>query len=509
MRNLIVSFIGNTDLKLAGLAPDETPSKPDEQPPLFRVVNDLVSRNLFGKDDAILILDDRAARGDDRGRRFCAMLEQSVAVLLDVPSIQVTPLPIDISNPTDLDRLHKEAVAAIKGTADDRTQVIFNLTSGTPAMHTTLVLAGSYLPLARPRFFESSRERQVVEINLPYMVYVRSRIEVARSPNRQVRQLMKKGDPLRGIKLPRLTSVADAAVAAVFGAVAKARNKEFPVTVAGVTGSGKAYVAQAAGLNAGLSVCVVDAEFARKLPEKPGTTADSTHLNIILRHLESASDELLCDIGQALDRHPDWRWTVTLRSDRAPRASDSPLYTALRRRLATGGEFLMPPPNLRTDVVELAEHMFEEAGQWPTKVKERFQYELGSAVLADGLHGLRRWVNNAAGLAPTRHTDESAFKAARKQLLAADAIDVLLRATAVLAAGGCAGFSVPRLIQVVEHATQLIAEAGNRTQDELASRMGYANRTTFANRKAASSDAYHQFVHHLALSSGGPAEPGN
>lgn len=493
-RTLIVSFLGETDLRIAGLVSDKGRqySEPDEQPPLFRVVGELVARNLFGKDDAILILDDRAPKGDGRGREFCALLAQTVAALLAVPKVRVEAQPIAIGNPTDLDGLHREAVAAIKPFADDNTQVIFNLTSGTPAMHTTLVLAGSHLSLGCPRFFESSRERRVVEVTLPYMVYVRRRIELERTPNRRARQAAGTRNPLAGLKLPPLTAVGDAAVAKLLGAIARARCRESPIVIAGVTGSAKAYVAEAAAQNAGLRVVAVDAELAEGLPDEVRAMAADAAVNVVVRHLEAAGDGLLCEIGQALDGRRGGRWTATVRTDRPPRVPER--FRALRLRLASGGEFLMPPPNLRTDIVELAEHMFTEAGQWPTKVKERFQYELGSAMLADGLHGLRRWVSGSASLAPTRHTDEAAFRAARRQLAGVAASEVLQHAAAALAGGGCAGFPVARLVQVAEHAALLIAEAGSRTQEELATSLGYRTRATLGNRKAASEDAYREFA---------------
>jgi hypothetical protein len=79
---------------------------------------------------------------------------------------------------------------------------------------------------------------------------------------------------------------------------------------------------------------------------------------------------------------------------------------------------------------------------------------------------------------------------------------VLQCAVAALAAGGCAGFPVARLVQVAEHATLLIAEAGSRTQEELASSLGYRNRATLSNRKAASEEAYREFAGLVAAASG-------
>lgn len=508
MSALIVSFLGNNDLELAGLPrrPEEarTPA-PGERSPLLRVVDDLVSRNLFGNDGSILILDDRAQKGDDRGQQYCAHLGGYVAALLSVPAIPVTAHPFDISDPTDLDRLYKEVVEVMRSIANERTDVLINLTSGTPAMHTTLVLAASYLPLKPPKFFVSSPAGQVNEVRLPYMVFVRRRIEVDRAPNRGSRQALRAVSPLAGIKLPPFTARSDAVVATVLGAVAKARRTPQPVLIAGATGSGKTWAALAAAFNSGLKTIVIDAQFADALPTELAPDDDRVIINVIVKHLEAASESLLRAIGIALDTHLNLRWTTTWRTDQYPRNPGSPCFTEIRRRLAAGGEFLMPPPAERIDVVELSEYMFEEAGQWPTKVKERFQYELATANLPDGLHALRRWVGCAAALSPTRHTDQAAFKAAGRQVEAIAATAVLQHASAALAGGGW-GFPVLRLLQVVEHATQLIAEASNQTQDELTKQLGYSNRTTYAKRKNDSAAAYREFANRFAVAGEAPVE---
>lgn len=508
MTALLVSFIGDRDLDLFGLPGKSARTRepqPNERSPLLRVVDDLIERNLFAAGSSILLLDDREPKGDSRGRTYAAMLEQYVAQLLNVDAVCVNPHPLDIADPTDLDRLHKKVVEVMKSYATEQSDVLINLTSGTPAMHTTLVLAASYLPLKRPRFFKSSQFDDVNEIQLPYMVYVKRRIEVDRAPNRNVRAALRNVDPLAGIRWPALTVRSDPAVAMILAAIARARCKPLPILVAGPTGSGKTRAALTGAFNAGLEPREIDAQCEAHLPSSLDANRPGKRVNLIIKHLECASESLLRDIGSALDAQPDVCWSATVRTDHPALGIDSPLHAEIRHRLSTGGEFVLPSPSQRTDIVEVAESMFEELGQWPSKVKERFQYDLATAALPDGFHTLRRLVAAAAALSPTRHTSEKAFRTAEKQAEALRAAHVLQRATAALCAGGW-GLPVTDLLKVVEHATLLVAEAANHTQDQLSGQLGYSSRVTYANRKSASAEAYRQFVEVL-IASGSAAQP--
>lgn len=294
MTALLVSFIGDRDLELSGLPPSRARARepqPDERSPLLRVVDDLIERNLFGAGGSILLLDDRAPKGDDRGEKYASMLKEYVTQLLDADSVSVTPYPLRIADPTDLDRLHKEVVEVIKSCATERSDVLINLTSGTPAMHTTLVLAASYLPLKRPRFFQSSKFHGVEETQLPYMVYVKRRIEVDRAPNRNIRVALRNADPLVGIRWPAFTVRSDPAVVMILAAIARARCKPHPILVAGPTGSGKTRAALTGAFNAGLEPREIDAQYEFHLPSsldpnRPGKRVEPHHQASRMRRRE-------------------------------------------------------------------------------------------------------------------------------------------------------------------------------------------------------------------------------
>jgi len=169
-RRLIISFIGNTDLKALGINPPRTDPPGPDQSPIQRLLGGLPSDSQAVR--LVLLDDDRA--GVDLRARFCDRLREQLPEL-GIDGVEVERSPVTLPDgPTDLSALYEQVWKAIPTSGPDSAdEVVFHLTSGTPAMQLTLLLASQSLRLDEARLFETSREQGVREFKPPYALALR------------------------------------------------------------------------------------------------------------------------------------------------------------------------------------------------------------------------------------------------------------------------------------------------------------------------------------------------
>ena len=238
-RRLIISFIGNADLGALGLKrkPYKVDHPGEDQSPIVRL---LLGLPADCQDRRLILLDDDAPDDDAPLRKeFCDKLCEKLPEL-GIDGIEVKRHPVSLPDgPTDLSALYEEVWKAIPTSGPDSAdEVVFHLTSGTPAMQLTLMLASQSLRLHESRLFETSREQGVRELKPPYALALRRKRErervAYRSPvslSHEARKGLLKGTVVED-------TLAESAYAALHKA-ARTRKQTPRVLISGPTGSGK------------------------------------------------------------------------------------------------------------------------------------------------------------------------------------------------------------------------------------------------------------------------------
>jgi hypothetical protein len=367
---------------------------------------------------------------------------------LDGLAIERCPIRLP-AGPTDLNALYEQVWAALPsrviGSADE---VMFHLTSGTPAMQFTLLLAAQCLPLEQARLVETSREQGVREVRPPYVLAAR---EVrGRGRADQVRL----DDPARRTLLPD-TVVADPLVEASFAALYKAAgNRLTPqrLLVTGPVGSGKWHACQQFAHWRGApkvpKVLWLEPGHEPELPE--GAT-------LLIRHLDTWPETPLRTLTRLAAIRPDLAIAATFRTDLTPLA---PLEVLAREGLRGAAQIALPALGARADLVALGEALARRLGFPVGKLKQRLQYELLTDLYPRNLHDLQSLLATAALASPGAHPDRPTYVRARE---VRDAGRLLTEAWRLLQGSG--GYSLDAVLEVIRVAVVRRALAEGRTQE--------------------------------------------
>jgi hypothetical protein len=479
LTRLILSFIGNTDLKF------QEPHGADKSP-ILRLLDAVsnadskLQKPNISADSTRLILFDDDRDGDARAQ-FCEKLREQLPEL-GLAGLTLERRKIEMpEGPTDLPALYKQVWEVIPTSGSDSVdEVVFHLTSGTPAMHLTLMLAAESLRLEQSRLFETSREQGVIELFPPYTLALRNKRERDRVkypkllkpsdlPDKEHKKLLK--------GLLKETVVDDAIVADKYVALYKAatNSKQPPrVLMRGATGTGKWWACQQfAAWRGGEKVIWHD---PAQCPEVPDGAM------LLIRWLDAWSEAEMQRLMMLADERRDVAIAATYRTGQMqPGSAGEGLRGALQIELPTLGS--------RSDVVELGESLARQLGFMDGKIKERLQYELLSDGYPDNLHSLKELLATAGANSKGKHPERDAYLQARD---AQEAESLLNEACRVLMNMdfGSERHSLNEVIKDVQFAVVQRALASGRNQDEVANLLGCSQSTvsSIINRHSADAD---------------------
>lgn len=454
---LILSFIGKTDLRYF-------PPEGENCSPILRLLLGLRGlQPLIPARRSRLVLLDDDREGDDQAEnrqaraRFCQELEQALPAL-GLSGLAVERCPIRLpAGPTDLNALYEQVWAAIPARGAGADEVLFHLSSGTPAMQFTLMLAAHCLPLETVRLVETSREQGVREVRPPYVLAAR---EVRGRERASPTALDAKA---RRTLLPD-TIVDDPLVAAGYAALYKAaHNAKLPrrLVLTGPVGSGKWHACRQFARWRGAPVAEWLEPYAP--PELP---ADAT---LLIRHLDRWPEAQLRHLTGLAAARPDLAIAATFRTDLTPGA---PLAVLTREGLRGAAQIPLPALGARSDVVALGEALARQLGIHDGKLKQRLQYDLLTDLYPHNLHDLRTLLATAALASPGAHPERAAYVRAR-DLREADRL--LAEAWQRLQGGG--GYRLDEVLEVVRATLVRRALAEGRSQEAAGRLLGLSQQT--------------------------------
>lgn len=465
---LILSFIGNADLKF------REPQGNDSSP-ILRLLQAVANRDAvlqrpryIPPGDTRLVLFDDDRQGRDERAQFCNWLREQLPGL-GLSALTLERYPVDLPDgPTDLSGLYEEVWQAIPTSGPECTdEVIFHLTSGTPTMQLTLMLASQSLRLDEARLFETSREQGVRELKPPYALALRRKRERERvtypspgSLSEQARKGLLKG-----------TVVEDTLAESAYAALHKAAiNRKQPqrVLIGGPTGSGKWHACQqfARWRQCDAPVVWGDPAHCPELPE--GAT-------LLIRWLDAWPEPALNRLAQLADERPDLAIAATLRTDRALGGGAGVGCGSHARRILPV-QIALPGLGARSDVVALGEALARQLGLLAGKLKERLQYDLLTDVYPCNLHDLKTLLATAGAHSPGAHPEREAYLQARDRRAARRLLDEAWQAVA----GMDFGPGRHRLADVLDAIRWAIVQralADGRSQDEVGALLGCGQST--------------------------------
>lgn len=411
-KRLVVSFIGNADIEY--IYP-----KNNDTSPILRLLMYLTEIRPFVplNETALMLFDDDA---EDKNLRtvFCQRLHQ-VLPQLGLDELKVERCKISLpEGPTDMNALYENVWRYIPTSGVQReTEVIFHLSSGTPVMKFTLMLAAHCLPLKNIRMYETSNQKGVMQINPPYVLAAR---EIRDYGN--INSLPKLSEKARSLLLTN-TVITDRYVQASYAKLYKAAVKsKMPsrVVIKGPVGSGKWHACKqfSKWRNEGIIEW-------RSWKDRPAIHVEDKG-TLLIWCLNHWPEEALKELVSISANYPNLAIAATFRTDRPAIAS--------RRALAHDGlrfatHVDLPSLGARSDVVELGESLVRQLGLPDGKLKKRLQYDLLSDLYPRNLHDLGRLLATASALSSGAHVDHKAFEQT-KQLEAAD--EVLARSWEIL-----------------------------------------------------------------------------
>ncbi|MGH6829624.1 MAG: hypothetical protein ACREDG_00505, partial [Methylocella sp.] len=353
---LIVSFIGNADIKGFPPSPDGR-----ECSPILRLLLGMSKFEPYipPARTRLLLFDDRP--GETERRSFCERLQQALPAL-GLSELQLERRDIILpEGPTDLNALYEGVWAALPRTGlKSVDEVVFHITSGTYGMQLTLLLAAYCRPLDQWRLIETSREQGVREVRPPYVLAAREIHGRGALPNAKLAK------EARRLLLPD-TVIDDPLVAARYVEIHKAaKNTRIPsrLLVRGPVGSGKWHACRQFARWRG-------AETAEWL--NPGDAPDLPKgATLLIRHLDLWPEPTLRRLTLLAAERPDLAMAATFRTDLTPVA---PLDVLAREGLRGAGQINLPALGSRTDVAALGEAVARRLGLPDGKLKERLHYE--------------------------------------------------------------------------------------------------------------------------------------
>jgi hypothetical protein len=453
---LVISFIGNTDLRYIDPVNGE-------MSPILRLLSLLPSLepHVPAEQTRMILFDDRPGNGERES--FCKTL---VAYL---PEIGLTGLdirrhPIHLpKGPTDLNALYETVWVAISPSERRRAdEVIFHLSSGTPAMKLTLLLAANCLRLDKVRLFETSREQTVNEVRLPYVLASREVRERGRALGRL--QLTKSA---RRQLLPD-TVFDDPLVEAAYSALHKAAtNRKVPqrLLVKGPVGSGKWRACEQFTRWRGQ-----DTAQWLEPGDPPEPPRDAT---LLIRHLDTWPQQALQRLALLSAERPDLAIAATFRSDLPPLA---PLATLACDGLRGATHIELPALGARSDVVALGEALARQLGVPDGKLKERLQFDWLTDLYPRNLHDLKQLLATAAAHSQGAHPERGPYLQARQ---IRDAHTLFGEAWRILAGMdfGPGRYRLDNVLDVIRSAIVRRALADGRSQDEAGRLLGISQQT--------------------------------
>ncbi len=453
-KRLIVSFIGNTDLKYL-------PPKGENTSPILRLLVGLPGG--LQPDRTRLLLFDEDRHGVTERQAFCEMLIKTL------PELGLSGLTVDRHSitlpdgPTDLNALYENVWAAIPTSGPDRAdEIVFHLTSGTPSMQLTLLLAANCLRLEKVRLIETSREQGVREVRPPYVLAARDiRLSErlrgkAQLPERARRTLLTN------------TVIEDPLVHAAYAALYKAAtNQKLPqrLLVQGPVGSGKWQACQQfATWRRATMASWLKPEVSPELPE--GAT-------LLIHRLDTWPQQTLQQLARLSAERPDLAIAATFCTDRSPAV---PLAVMVRDGLRGATHIVLPALGSRSDIVELGEALLRQLGTPDGKLKARLQYELLTDVYPHNLHDLKSLLATAGAHSPGLHPERAAYVQAREirntEALLAEACQILSGLDF-----GAGRHSLDDVLAVIRAAIVRRAKAEGRSLTEVGKWLGFSQQT--------------------------------
>lgn len=460
-RRLIISFIGNTDLKALGFNPPRADHPGRDQSPIQRLLEGLPTDTQTVR--LVLLDDDRT--GSDLRARFCDQLRERLPQL-GIDGVAVERCPVTLpEGPTDLSALYEQVWKAIPTSGPDSAdEVVFNLTSGTPAMQLTLMLASQSLRLDEARLFETSREQGVRELKPPYALALRRKRERERVAYQRPGSLS--DEARKGLLAGTL--VEDTLVESAYAALHKTANnrKQSPrVLISGPTGSGKWHACQ---------------QFARwrkyRDPLIWSDPAGCPELHegatLLIRWLDAWPEAAWRTLAQLADERRDLAIAATVRTDRLPPAG----LEMLRRDGLRGAVSIdLPALGARSDVVALGESLARQIGIDHGKLKERLQHDLLTDHYPQNLHDLKALLATANAFSP-KHPERKAYLQARDRREARRLLDEAWQVLTGLDLG-VGRHRLDHVLDVIRLAVVQGALAEGRTQREVGDFLGYSQQT--------------------------------
>lgn len=402
-KRLILSFIGHTDLKFL------EPRGEDKSPILRLLLAALDPDSALQQPRGIrpmhtrLVLFDDDRPGADERTRFCERLREQLPGL-GLSGLVLERHPVSLPDPNDLDALYEQVWDAIPTSGPEcANEVVFHLSSGTPPMLVTLMLASQSLHLEETRLFETSRQQGVREVHPPYALALRKRRERERVGG--LSHLTLSATARRG--LLEHTRIDDPQVESAYAAIYKAattRKGAARLVVRGPVGSGKWHACrQFAHWRGGDSALWLD-------PASPPDVQEGG--NLLIRWLDAWPEDPVRELIRLDEARPDVAIAATFRTDVAGSPSQSAMASLEGLRGAAHIE--LPPLAARSDVVALAEALARQLGILDGKLKERLQYDLLTDRYPRNLHDLKTLLATADMHSSTRHPQRTAYVQARQ-----------------------------------------------------------------------------------------------
>lgn len=408
-RTLIVSFIGNTDLECSqkrnaplreNMEQTDTRKLPEDGP-IFKLLLAQGDPQLFElntrESETTLLLFDDDKPGKTERKEFCDNLTEILKQ--NGLSVEIERAAIAMpKGPTDLDALYGAIGKNIPTSGSDKPdQVIFHISSGTPAMKFSLLLASFYLPLKSSCLVETSRERGVKKVNPPFILAAKAKDRSEKAKQQKLPEKILNN-------LPSHTVIDDSSVhhkyATLYNYVSKKKKEKKRILVTGATGTGKWHACHQAcqWVEDGKSV-VQWTEGAQ--PEVTDETAI-----LMIKHLDSFSSTALEQLNSLASERETLIIMATYRTDNWLQSPG----TLAKNRAAMGGACIIELPSLamRDDIIRLAEALAKKHGIASGKIKERLQLDLLNAVFPNNLHDLESLLITADAASNTKHPETGA-----------------------------------------------------------------------------------------------------
>lgn len=456
---LIVSFIGNTDIKFF-------PPQDKDCSPILRLLLALhkIEPGIPAQQTRLLLFDDDKV-GKTVRAVFCEALE-AVFPEYGFTGLQLDRHKIQLpEGPTDLHALYENARSAISPGKLTKTEVIFHISSGSPAMGFTLLLAANCLPLNHVRIFETSAEQGVKEVRPPYILAARENYSQQRAA------CYSKELPVEAIRaLAKHTVIEDPQVnlaySILFESAASPKIVPVRLLIKGPGGSGKWHAAQ---------------QFV-KWRDKPATpwlhwddqpAIEADDGTLLIRHLNTWPENALVQLGLLAARKPDVAIVATFRTDQAPA---TPIKVLARDGLRAAVQVELPSLGVRNDIVQLGLALAEQMGIATGKLRTRLSYEWLTDLYPNNLHDLKRLLINTAAYSDSMHPDSEDYRRISARMEGERTLDTVWRILNNLEFGQGQP-TLDELLAQIRYVTLQRLRDQSMSQAEIAERVGMSQTT--------------------------------